>query len=176
MLETKWPNSFCRYSAVFIYWTWEEGYCRRYHCRAAQSLKKRRSSFYVTKAGGFTCSIFALLVTLLTVAETSLCESVASIPSKAGPQSLSICWFQRSVSLWIGFIAPFLSCSCFVLNILLVLATVLTGRIRKKKKITAEKHCGGPFTYVEIFNIVVIYLLHHHYKCSLSFIYQPVQF
>lgn len=83
--------------------------------------------------GGFTCFIFALSITSLTVVETSLDESWASTPSKTGLQSWALCWLQRTLSLGIGFIAPFLSCSCFMLNILLVLATVLIGGIRKKK-------------------------------------------
>lgn len=52
----------------------------------------------------------------------------------------------RPTALWVGFIAPFLSCSLFILNILLFLATVLIGRISKKKKSQLTWIVEGLFT------------------------------
>lgn len=60
------------------------------------------------------------------------------------------------------FYCSFLSCSCSILNILLVLSTVLIGRIRKntqQNEHAAEMHYGGPFTYIASFLIVALYLL-----------------
>lgn len=72
----------------------------------------------------------------------------------------------------------FLSCSCSILNILLILATVLISRIGRKtqNKHTAEMHCGGLFSCIASCLIVALCLLYDPYKCSLSCIYQPMQF